>query len=218
LALPEALRKAKITPLALFLVLVGVVAIAYVALGTSFVRQQWDQDALSSQIDLAQGVLAAASGSQQTVDDLEARLSAAKKELALAQSTFPSELDSKNIVERVLAYASQSQVRVLQVQTEPSATDGNETGAHSVFSFKFDVAGGFDQLVAFAAALDGGALGVSKTGAFSLRQEGGGYVLSLEVLTYARSPVDEASAPEAPEGPPAAATETAGDVGAAPSE
>ncbi len=203
----ESLRRAKLGPLTLLLLLGGLLAIAYVGMGVSILREQRDQEALASQIDAGEGALAAADQSRRELEDLEARLSTAEQELALAETAYPSELDSSVVLETVLAQANESRARVLKVDSQPATTVADETATYSVLSLKLDVEGNFIQLAAFLAALEGGGLSASKTGDFTLEKEGERYTLSLEVLTYARSATDEAPASEAVGGPSDAAGE-----------
>ena len=211
MSLIDALRRSKLKPLTLLLLLGGLAVVAYVALGVSVLREQWDQDALSAQIDLGEGVLVVAEDSQQDLEGLEARLRAAEQELALAQRAFPSEVDSDGVLRAILAHANESQTRVLRVDTQPLTSEGDEATVYRGLGFNLEVEGDFGQLVAFLAALESGSIGASKTGAFSLEGEDGRYTLNLEVLTYARSAADAASAPESPESPAGPATEPAGD-------
>jgi len=211
LSLIDALRRTKLKPLTLLLVLAGLLGIAYVGLGASLLRQQWDQDNLSSQVNLAEGVLAAAGGPQQALQDLEARLTAAKQELALAQSAYPSELDSSVVMEMVLAHASENQVRVLRAESQPPTVQSDETSTHTVLSITFDAEGGLGQLIAFVAAVESEAKSASGIGALSIEESGQKYILNLEVLAYARSATDEAAVPETPEDSSGPATEAAGD-------
>jgi hypothetical protein len=208
LQLKEIAGRVKLTPLALLLALSGVVLIAYVALGVSFVRQHWDKKALSSQVDLANGVLAAAESSGQELEDLQARLQAAEQELARAQSAFPSELDSSAVVETVLAHANASQVRVLRASTKPPAVETEGQTAYSVLSTTFDVEGGLGQLISFLESLESDATGTLGIKSLSLQESAGGYTLNLEVLAYAR-PADQASGSPTPT-PSGAATPTTG--------
>lgn len=218
MSLIDALSKAKLEPLTLLLLLAGLAVVSYIALGVSIVREQWDQDALSWQIDLGEEVLSVTEDSRQALEDLEARLRAAEEELALAQSAFPSELDSDDILQTILTRANESQARVLSVNIQPPTTEADEASAYSVLGFNIEVEGDPGQLVTFLAALESGVIGASKTGAFSLEEEDGRYTLNLEVLTYARSAAGEGSAPEIPESPSGPAMEPAGDGEHAPNE
>ncbi len=214
----EALRSAKLKPLTILLLLAGVVVVAYIALGVSVVRERRSQYALSSQIVQGEGVLVAVDESRQALKDLEARLGAAEEELAVAQGLFPEEVDGGDVLQTILADASESGARVLRVEAQPPTTEADEEKVYTVFGFGLEVEGNAGQIVAFLAALENGSIGASKTGAFSL--EGGGelYTMKLEVLTYAKSVVEPASAPEGVEGPSGPATEPAPDGESATSE
>jgi hypothetical protein len=198
----------KFTPLALLLALSGVVAIAYVALGVSFVRQHWDKNALSSQVDLGEGVLVAAGSSPQELEDLQARLQAAQQQLAFAQGAFPSELDSSAFVETVLVHANASQVRVLKASTKPPAFQTEGEGTYRVLTATFDIEGGLGQLISFLGGLQSEATATLRIKSLSLQESAGGYTLNLEVLAYARSAADQASGSEtpSPSGPAASTT------------
>lgn len=223
MSLTEALRSAKLQPLTLLLLLAGLVAVTYVALGASFLRQRSDRDALSSQIESAETTLAMADNVRQDLADLPARLDSARQQLAAAQTAFPSELDSNTVLGTILGYADESQVRVLEAHTQPSAAetagpDGEvEASAYRVLGFNLEVEGTFEQLVAFLAAIEEGAASTSSLGAFSLQRSEGRQVLSLEVLTYARSATDNV-APQVPASSPGPTAEMPTDGEDAPNE
>jgi hypothetical protein len=203
----------KLKPLTLLLLLAGLVAIAYVTLGVSFLRQRSERDTLSSQIESAETTLAAADDIRQDLTDLPARLETANQQLAAAQAAFPSELDSDAILQAILSYANESQVHVLDVHTQPSAAEAAgsdeeiKTSAYRVLGFNLEVKGTFEQLVTFLVAIDEGATSTSRIGAFSLQESEGRHVLNLEVLSYARLAPDGASAPETPEDPSSPTTD-----------
>src|SRR3972149_4137133 len=93
----------------LLLLLAGVVAVTYVALGATLLREHQKQEDLSSQIDSAEAVLAGADDVRQDMEDLEGRLAEAREELAAAHAAFPSELDSDSILKTVLELAGGGQ-------------------------------------------------------------------------------------------------------------
>lgn len=200
----------KLTPLTLLLSLFALVAIAYIALVVSFLQQRRDEDALSSQIDLASGVLAAAEGSRQELEDLQARLQAAEQELALARSAYPSEIDSSAVVETVLARANESRVRVLSASTEAPVDQTDGESQYRVLSATFDVEGGLGDLIAFLAALEKGAGGTGIK-SLSMEESAGGYTLSLELLAYASQAADKESGAETAGATSGAAPATTGD-------
>jgi competence protein ComGF len=208
--LDKIVGRSRFTPLALLLALSGVVVIAYVALGASFVRQHWDKAALSSQVELGKEVLVAAEDARQEVEDLQARLQAAQQELASAQSAFPSELDSSAVVETALAHASTSQVRVLKASTKPPAVQTEGENTYRVLSVTFDVEGGLGPLIAFLGGLESEDAGALQVKGLSLQESAAGYTMNLEVLAYARSPADQASEPETTQSSSDPAPATAG--------
>ncbi|MCH8919197.1 MAG: hypothetical protein IIA23_00615 [Chloroflexi bacterium] len=195
----------KLKPLTLLLLVAGLAVVAYAALGVSFFQQRSDQDALSSQIESAEAVLATARDVREDLAELPARLDTARQQLATAQTAFPSDLDSNTILQAILGYANESQVRVLEVHTQPPAveaegSDGEaNVNSYRVLGFDLEVEGTFEQLVAFLAAIEEGATSTSRIGVFSLQESEGRHVLSLEVLSYARSAPAGVSAPETPE-------------------
>lgn len=213
----EVLRKARLKPYMLLFLLAGLVAVAYVGLGVSFLRQRAEQASLSSRIEDGQAVLDVAS-SEESLQALERRLTTAEDELASAQKAFPSEIDTANVIEALLAYANDSQVRLLRVDTQTQDAELDEAGAYKAIDLHLDIEGDFGQLVAFLAALEEGAVSTFKTGAFSLQEVDGRHVLNLQVLTYARSTDIEVSRAEIPESPSAPAREAAGESEDAPND
>ena len=201
----DVLRNVKLKPLTLLLLLAGLVVVAYASLGASVLRQRSEREALSTQIESAEAVLATAKDVRQDLADLPARLDTAREQLVAAQTAFPSELDSNTLLQTILGYANESQVRVLEVQTQPPAAEVGgideeaEVSAYRVLGFNLEVEGTFKQLVTFLAAIEEGAMSTSRTGAFSFQHSEGQQVLSLEVLSYARSAPGGVSAPETPE-------------------
>ena len=192
----DALRDVKLNPLTLLLLLAGLVVIAYAALSVSFLRRGWDREALSSQIESAEAVLATAKDVRQDLSDLPARLDTARQQLAVAQTAFPSDLDSNTILQAILGYANESQVRLLEVHIQPLATESGgsdgeiEASAYRVLGFDLEVEGTFEQLVTFLAAVEEGATSTSRIGAFSLQESDGRQLVSLEFLSYARAVPD----------------------------
>ena len=202
MSLKDAPRNVKLKPLTMLLLVAALAALAYAALGASVLRQRSERDALSSQIESAEAVVATAKDIRQNLADLPARLDTAREQLAAAQTAFPSELDSDALLRTLLGYANESKVRVLEVHTQlPTAeTDELEASAYRALGFDLRAEGTFEQIVAFLAAIEEGAASASRTGAFSLQQSEGRYVLSLEVLSYGRSAPGEVAAAETIDG------------------
>ena len=202
----------------LLLLLAGVVAVTYVALGATLLREHQKQEDLSSQIDSAEAVLAGADDVRQDMEDLEGRLAEAREELAAAQAAFPSELDSDNILKTVLDLAGESQVRVTSVAAAPPEAEATEdTSDGETLTFDLQVEGDFGQLIAFLEALEEGATSATRVSSFVAEEAAGRYVVDLELLAFARSTRSEASAAE-DESPTGEETEATSDGEETPGE
>jgi hypothetical protein len=187
----ERLKRVRLKPLAQLLLLAALAVVAYVALGTSIVREKWHQDALSAQIDLGEGVLLSVADARQDLEELRTRLTEAKQELAAAETAFPTKLDSKDILEMILGDVGESKVRLLRIDIREPITEVDEGSAYNVLGLDLDVEGNFGQLVAFLAALENSATSTTRIGSFTLEDKGGQNTLNLELLTYAQSPAAE---------------------------
>ncbi len=208
--------RAKLTPLAVLIALIALVAVAYIGVGVSFVRQRSDKEVLSSQVGMAEGVLVAAASSRQQLDDLQSRLQTAQQQLAFAQGAFPSQLDSSVIVETVLAHATASQARVLRATTKPPVVQMQGEGTYTVLSATFDIEGGLGQLIAFLARLEGESSATFGIKSLAVKETAGVYTLNIEVLAYARQPTEQAPASGGSKNPASATPSTAGGAKAAP--
>lgn len=192
----DALKRVRLKPLAQLLLLVALAVVAYVALGTSIVREKWDQDALSAQIDLGEGVLQSVADARQDLEESQTRLTEAEQELAAAETAFPTKLDSKDILETILRHVGESQVHLLRIDIREPITEVDGASAYNVLGLDLDVEGNFGQLVAFLAALENSATSTTRIGSFTLEDKGEEKTLNLELLTYAQSPAAESTPPE----------------------
>ncbi len=197
MSVSEVPRRTSFNPYTLLFLFAGAVVVAYVALGASLLRQHLDQNSLSSEIESAEAVLAMADVVRQDVGELPARLAEAQRELAAAQIAFPSELNSNNIVQTILSLAEDNQVRVLSLDAPPPAGQPTEeVSVDTSLSFDLQVEGDFGHLVAFLEGLEEGATSTTRIGTFALQEGDGQWVLDLELMAYARSPIEEPSSPE----------------------
>ena len=102
---PDVPGKARFNPYVMLLLLAGVVAVAYVALGVSLFRQGPGKEDLLAELESGMTVLAAADDVQQEMEVLPDRLAEARQELQAAQAAFPSELNSNNTMQTILELA-----------------------------------------------------------------------------------------------------------------
>ncbi len=187
----DRLKRVRLKPLTQLLLVVAVAVVAYVAMGVSIVREKWDQDALSAQIDLGQGVLLSVADARQDLEELQTRLTEAKQELAAAETAFPSKLDSKDILETILGDVGESKVRLLRIDIREPITEVDGENTYDVLGLDLAVEGDFGQLVDFLAALENRATSTTRIGSFTLEDKGERKVLNLELLTYAQPPAAE---------------------------
>jgi hypothetical protein len=193
----DVLRKTRLNPYVMLLLLAGAVAVAYVVLGVSLLRQGPNKDALTAELESGVAVLAAADNVRQDLEVLPDRLAEAQQELQAAQAAFPSELNSNNIVQMVLELAGESQVDVRSVDAlSPIAESGEESEAETTLTYDVEVAGDFGQLTAFLEALEEGETSTIRVSTFSLEEADGRYLMDLELIAYARSTALETVAPE----------------------
>jgi hypothetical protein len=194
---PDAPGKAKFNPYVMLLLLAGVVAVAYVALGVSFLRRGSDKDDLRAELESGMAVLAAAGEVRQDLEVLPDRLAEAQQELQAAQAAFPSELNSNNIMQTILELAGESQVDVLSVEAlAPTAEPAEESGTETTITYDVEVEGDLGQLTAFIEALEQDESSTTRISTFSFEEAGGQYLLYLELVAYARSTALEASSSE----------------------
>jgi len=194
---PDVPGKTRFSPYMMLLLLAGAVAVAYVALGASLLRQGPDKDDLLAELGSGMAVLAAADDVRQDLEVLPGRLAQARRELQAAQAAFPSELNSNNVMQTVLELASESQVGVRSVEAlPPVAESAEEPRTEITLTYNVEVEGKFGQLMAFLEALEEGEISTTRISTFSLQEAEGWYLLDLELVAYARSTALEATPPE----------------------
>lgn len=194
---PDVPGKARFNPYMMLLLLAGVVAVAYLALGVSLLRQGPDKDDLLAELESGMAVLAAADDVQQEMEVLPDRLAEARQELQAAQTAFPSELNSNNTMQTILELAGESQVGVRSVDALPPVEESaGESSTQTTLTYNVEVEGDLGQLMAFLEALEEGESSTTRVSTFSLEETGGQYLLDFELVAYARSIALEAASPE----------------------
>jgi hypothetical protein len=189
--------KTRFNPYMMLLLLAGVVAVAYVALGVSLLRQGPGKDDLLAELKSGMAVLAAADDVQQEMEVLPDRLAEARQELQAAQEAFPTELNSNNTMQTILELAGESQVDVRSVDALPPVEESaDESSTETTITYDVEVEGDLGQLMAFLEALEGGDSSTTKISTFSLEEAEGRYLLDFELVAYARSTASEAASPE----------------------
>ena len=194
---PDVPGKARFNPYMMLLLLAGVVAVAYLALGVSLLRQGPGKDDLLAELGSGMAVLAAADDVRQEMEVLPDRLAEARQELQAAQAAFPSELNSNNTMQTILELAGESRVDVRSVESLPPVEESaDESSTQTTLTYNVEVEGDFGQLAAFLEALEEDEASTARISTFTLQEAEGWYLLDLELVAYARSTALEASSPE----------------------
>ncbi len=208
--IPGAIKKTKkmrFEPWWWLFLLAWAVAVAYVVMVSSMLRQNGERDDVMLQLGSGMTVLAKADDVRQDVEDLPGLLAEARRELTAAQIAFPSELDSNNVLKTVLELAGESNVAVRSVEISPPVAEPDDaespaadptegTGDPRTLAYDMEVEGDFGQLMTFLEALEKGETSTTRISAFTLQQADGRYLLDFELIARARSTASEGSSPE----------------------
>jgi Tfp pilus assembly protein PilO len=131
---------------------VGLVLV-YAVLGMSYLKQLKEHGALTYQIDEVTQTL---SEIPQPPQDLEQRLAEAEASLTAEQSTFPSTINTTQLINTVLALASSCGVKATPMVTQPWSTETVGQHTYPVLRLTVAVEGSFSQLATFASQLENG--------------------------------------------------------------
>ncbi len=184
--------------------LIAILAVAllavYYILGTDYLKQRREHEALASQINVATETLAQI---PPRPADLGTRLSDARTGLETVNNTLPDNLNSTRIINTILRLADDVGVRAIPLVTQPWTTESVNGEDYSVFRLHVAVTGTFTQLSTFLSRLENGELETlvmeyltvdSATGPFrgegvyaSILQVNAG----LEIAVYSRPPATE---------------------------
>lgn len=195
----QALREAKLTLGATLLIVLGLVAVAYVALGVSLLRSYRERDALSMQIASGEEVLASAQQVRGELGRLPDQLDDARGRLAEAEAAFPTELNPNEFLGAVLAHADEAGVRLvaldLKIRDDERAESG-ETSTYGSLGAVLRVEGSFPRLIELLGALEANAEATS-VAAYAIQGGEKERAMTVELRTYARG--GQAAPPPTPE-------------------
>ena len=134
--------------LAIVITLVG-----YAYFGMGYMKQRSEHETLTSQItDVRQTLTQIPEPSH----DLEQRLEAARASLAAEKNTFPSKMNSTQIINTILKLAGDCEVKAIPLVTQLWSMEN--VGEHDYYVFRLNVAveGHFSQLSSFISKLENG--------------------------------------------------------------
>jgi Tfp pilus assembly protein PilO len=183
-------EKVELKPSTLLIGLGGIVLVAYVVIGFSYLKGRQEQPSLREQIEAGGGTLSGVVGSQQTLNDMRERLAQAQEELTSLKNALPQELDSTALVEGLLASAAQSNVSIRQMNALAPKTvnaAGEEEGsAYTVLSYNLAVDGALPDLLAFLSRIEGDITQTAAVGDLGLAAVEGGQEMKVGVSFYAK--------------------------------
>jgi Tfp pilus assembly protein PilO len=131
---------------------VGLVMV-YAVLGMSYLKQLKEHGVGTSQFNEVTQTLNEIPPPPQ---DLEQRLAEAEASLAAEQSTFPSTINTTQLINTVLALANSCGVKATPMVTKPWSTETVGQHTYPVLRLTVAVEGSFSQLVTFASQLEKG--------------------------------------------------------------
>jgi len=134
-------------------ILIIIVLVGNAYFGLSYMKQHNNHEALASQITDVSQALAQI---PQPPQDLEQRLASAQASLAAEQSTFPSKMNSTEVINAILKLADACEVKAIPLITQPWSMEN--VGEYGYYVFRLDIAveGSFSQLVSFLSKLENG--------------------------------------------------------------
>ena len=157
---------------------------AYSYLGTGYTKQRKEQQVLASQITDVTQVLAQAAEPPQ---DLEQRLADTKARLAAVQRSFPTEVNSNQVINSILRLAERCHVTAVPLTTEPWSTEEVGGNDYPVFQLNITASGSYPDLVRFISELGTGDYKTLVVDGLSIARvaEEGGTVTATTVTTTA---------------------------------
>jgi Tfp pilus assembly protein PilO len=191
------LDKVELKPSTMLLGLGGILIVAYVVIGASYLKGRQEQSSLREQIEAGGGTLSGVGGSQLTLKDLRDRLAQAQGDLTSLENALPQEMDSAALVEGLLASAAQSNVWIRQMNALPpkevKAAGKEEGTGYMVLSYTLAVDGGLPDLLAFLSRMEGDITHTVAIGDLDLALVEGRQEMKVGVSFYAKSASKEAT-------------------------
>jgi len=184
----------------LIIILVVALLAVYYIIGSDYLKQGREHEALASQVNEATRTLAQIPSPPA---DLEQRLAAARSALESVNSTLPDRLNSTRIINTILRLADEVGVRAIPLTTQPWTTESINGEDYSVFRLHIAVTGPFTRLSSFFSQLENGEIKtlvmeyitVDKvTGSFRAEGVYGSMLqvdANLEIAVYSRPPATE---------------------------
>lgn len=117
-------------------------------------RASHEHETLTGQISAARDELAGMPDPQEIAEQNKQLLEVATAELAAEFSAFPEEVNSNEVVRRLLTLADESNVTAMPVTFSPWSTMKINDHEYGVLSASVDISGEFEEVVSFIAMLE----------------------------------------------------------------
>ncbi len=184
------LEATKVKPGRMLLVLGGILILAYVVVGVSYLKERQTQSGIQQQVANGGGTLSGASGSSAELTELQAQLSQVKAQTDALAKAFPTKLDSATIVYVLLQIANQNHLVVKQMTASPETElkTGDKAGSvYDMLRYSLVLDGGLPDLLGFLSVVEGGATQTAAVDQMTIADAGSGKEMSVNVSFYSRS-------------------------------
>lgn len=179
----------------LITVLIVILVVVYCLLGIDYMKQRQEHSVLTSRIADARQTLTQLPVPPQ---NLEERLAAAEVRLSDAQRSFPTRLNSTQVINDILKLAERHNITAIPLAADAWSTEKVRQHDYQVFRLNLALAGSYSQLVTFVSELEEGEYktliveDLSVTRANEQSEEGTiGITASLELAIYTQSPMSD---------------------------
>lgn len=179
----------------LITVLIVILVVVYCLLGIDYMKQRQEHSVLTSRIADARQTLTQLPVPPQ---NLEERLAAAEVRLSDAQRSFPTRLNSTQVINDILKLAERHNITAIPLVADAWSTEKVRQHDYQVFRLNLALAGSYSQLVTFVSELEEGEYktliveDLSVTRANEQSEEGTiGITASLELAIYTQSPMSD---------------------------
>lgn len=174
----------------LIIILVLALLAVYYIMGTGYLKQHRDNQALVARIEEVRQLLAQIPPAPA---DLEQRLSAAQGDYTQTQNAFPTPLNTTQIINSLLLLAEETGVKAVPLITQAWTVESVNGYDYAVFRLDLTVSGNFTRVIDFIEGLETNATPTLAIDSLVIEQavdaEGGESMLfnaRLEIIVYAR--------------------------------
>jgi Tfp pilus assembly protein PilO len=185
------LEATKIKPAKMLLGLGGILVIAYLVVGASYIKERQQQSGIKEQVANGGGTLSGVGDSGQAVKGLQDQLSEVKAQTETLAKAFPTKLDSATIVLALLQNANQNHLSIKQMSALPATelkTGGkDDSSVYGVLKYTLVLDGGLPDMLVFLATIEGGATQTAAIDQMTIADAGATKEMTVGVSFYSRS-------------------------------